>query len=209
MELNMASVGPLKRALRAELKRRLLQMSPEEKERQSRELSLRLLSHSRYRESERVAIYLSMPDEVQTGEIIRDLFRCGKECFIPRYRPRSNHMDMVKLTSVEEIGRLPITSWNIAQPADDEAREEALSTDGLDLIVMPGLGFDRKGRRLGRGKGYYDTYLQRCLCHARGKPYTIALAFKEQICDTVPVSDHDIAVDEILYECEDGATGSR
>ncbi|XP_069462070.1 5-formyltetrahydrofolate cyclo-ligase-like [Ambystoma mexicanum] len=204
----MASVQVLKRALRADLKRRLSKLDRVEMERQSQRLIQKLFSHDKYRTSGRVAVYLSMPDEVQTEEIFRDIFRRGKMCFIPRYHPQSNHMDMVKLASAEEIARLPLTSWNIAQPADDEIREEALSTDGLDLILMPGLGFDKRGGRLGRGKGYYDAYLQRCLSHPKGKPYTIALAFKEQICDSVPVSDHDIAVDEILYETEDSPDGA-
>ncbi|XP_073852607.1 5-formyltetrahydrofolate cyclo-ligase isoform X5 [Macaca fascicularis] len=71
---------------------------------------------------------------------------------------------------------------------------------GLDLIFMPGLGFDKHGNRLGRGKGYYDTYLKRCLQHQEVKPYTLALAFKEQICLQVPVNENDMKVDEVLYE---------
>lgn len=74
------------------------------------------------------------------------------------------------------------------------------STGGLDLIFMPGLGFDKHGNRLGRGKGYYDTYLKRCLQCQEVKPYTLALAFKEQICLQVPVDEHDMKVDEVLYE---------
>ncbi|XP_015274749.1 PREDICTED: 5-formyltetrahydrofolate cyclo-ligase isoform X2 [Gekko japonicus] len=142
-----------------------------------------------------------MSDEVQTAEIIKDIFQQGKECFIPQYKLCSNHMDMVKLASYEEIASLPLTSWNIHQPAESDARENALSVaDGLDLILMPGLGFDKTGNRLGRGKGYYDTYLERCTHHPKGKPYTIALAFKEQICDVVPVSENDMKVDEVLFE---------
>nr|XP_060644232.1 5-formyltetrahydrofolate cyclo-ligase-like [Anolis sagrei ordinatus] len=75
-----------------------------------------------------------------------------------------------------------------------------LSTEGLDLILMPGLGFDKHGNRLGRGKGYYDAYLSRCMQHPKGKPYTIALAFKEQMCDAIPTSENDVKIDEILYE---------
>jgi 5-formyltetrahydrofolate cyclo-ligase len=71
---------------------------------------------------------------------------------------------------------------------------------GLDLILMPGLGFDRAGNRLGRGKGFYDSYLERCMRHARGKPYTVALAFKEQLCPDIPVDDNDVLIDEVLYE---------
>ncbi|KFV69961.1 5-formyltetrahydrofolate cyclo-ligase, partial [Dryobates pubescens] len=160
-----------------------------------------VLGHPKYKESRRIAIFLSMPDEIQTGEIIQDIFKQGKECFIPRYKPQSNHMDMLKLLSAEDISSLALTSWNILQPSDDDsAREEALAGGGLDLIFMPGLGFDKKGNRLGRGKGYYDTYLERCMKHPRGKPYTLALAFREQICESVPVAANDVQVDEILYE---------
>lgn len=67
---------------------------------------------------------------------------------------------------------------------------------------MPGLGFDKNGNRLGRGKGFYDTYLERCKAHPKGKPYTIALAFKEQLCAEVPVGEHDILIDEVIYEDE-------
>lgn len=71
---------------------------------------------------------------------------------------------------------------------------------GLDLILMPGLGFDRAGNRLGRGKGFYDTYLKRCMRHPKGKPHTIALAFKEQLCQEIPVDANDVPLDEVLYE---------
>ncbi|XP_036400003.1 5,10-methenyltetrahydrofolate synthetase (5-formyltetrahydrofolate cyclo-ligase) isoform X2 [Megalops cyprinoides] len=141
-----------------------------------------------------------MNDEVRTEEIIEDMFRRGKECFIPKYLTNSSHMDMLSLAEAKDIQSLPITSWNIRQPGDDEVREEALATGGLDLILMPGLGFDKSGNRLGRGKGFYDTYLERCMRHPKGKPYTIGLAFKEQICKEVPVDDNDIHIDEVLYE---------
>ncbi|XP_060115888.1 5-formyltetrahydrofolate cyclo-ligase isoform X2 [Heteronotia binoei] len=160
-----------------------------------------VVKHPKYCTSHRIAVFLSMLDEVQTADIIKDIFQQGKECFIPQYEPCSNHMDMVKLASYEEIASLPLTSWNIHQPAESDAREDALSVaDGLDLILMPGLGFDKTGNRLGRGKGYYDTYLKRCTQHPKGKPYTIALAFKEQICGMVPVTENDMKVDEILFE---------
>ena len=73
-------------------------------------------------------------------------------------------------------------------------------TGGLDLIFMPGLGFDKHGNRLGRGRGYYDAYLRRCLQQQDVPPYTMALAFREQICPQVPVDENDMKVDEVLYE---------
>ncbi|MBW02402.1 5-formyltetrahydrofolate cyclo-ligase, partial [Eschrichtius robustus] len=87
-----------------------------------------VFTHSQYQKSKRISIFLSMQDEIETEEIIKDIFQQGKTCFIPRYQFQSNHMDMVKLASPEEISSLPKTSWNIHQPSEVEAREEALST---------------------------------------------------------------------------------
>ncbi|XP_042332286.1 5-formyltetrahydrofolate cyclo-ligase isoform X2 [Sceloporus undulatus] len=201
---NMASAASLhaaKAALRTQLKHRLKALCPAEKGRQSRLLAAQVIQHAKYQASQRISVFLSMADEVQTEEIIKDIFHRGKDCFIPRYEPQSNHMDMVKLASYEEIASLPLTSWNIHQPDEKDVREEALTApEGLDLILMPGLGFDKSGNRLGRGKGYYDAYLNRCMQHPKGKPYTIALAFKEQMCAVIPTSENDVKVDEILFE---------
>lgn len=75
---------------------------------------------------------------------------------------------------------------------------DVISTGGLDLIVMPGLGFSRQCDRLGRGKGYYDTYLQKCE-DAGYKPFTVALAYNEQICDSIPTDTHDKQLDHVLF----------
>ena len=76
----------------------------------------------------------------------------------------------------------------------------SLFLGGLDLILMPGLGFTRSGDRLGRGKGYYDTYLEKYQKQFGKKPTTIALAFFEQICDTIPTTELDVPVDVVLFE---------
>ncbi|KAG7261491.1 hypothetical protein CRUP_006922, partial [Coryphaenoides rupestris] len=149
-EASMAALRAAKQALRRDVKRRVAALSEQEKQRQSAVVSLKLFKHPKYASCERIAVFLSMHDEVCTEDILRDL--------------------------------------------------PASSPGGLDLILMPGLGFDRSGKRLGRGKGFYDTYLERCARHPRGKPYTVALAFKEQLCAEIPVGDHDMLIDEILYE---------
>ncbi|KAM9311950.1 5-formyltetrahydrofolate cyclo-ligase [Gastrophryne carolinensis] len=198
----MASpIHAAKRALRTELKERIAALSDIEKLRQTQAVTHKLLSHERYKRAQRIAVFLSMADEIQTGSILQDIFQQGKACFIPRYRPRSTHMDMVRLNSLEEIQQLPKTTWNISQPGAEDSREDALSTGGLDLVLMPGLGFDKEGHRLGRGKGYYDTFLNRYNQSLASKPYTIALTFREQLCDAIPVSDQDFQIDEII--CSD------
>lgn len=201
----MAALRAAKQSLRKEIKRRVAALSEPEKQRQSLVVCQKLLSHPKYLSSQRVAVFLSMDDEVRTDSIITHMFAAGKSCFIPRYQRTNSHMDMLRLTSEADIQNLALTSWNIRQPGEEEAREEALDTGGLDLILMPGLGFDLSGRRLGRGKGFYDTYLERCRANPRGMPHTIALAYREQICEQVPVDQRDVLIDEVLYDDQKGA----
>lgn len=88
-----------------------------------------LFKHPKYMSCMRIAVFLSMEDEVCTKEIIQNVFKQGKSCFIPRYEMHSNHMEMLKLNSLQDIETLPLTSWNIQQPAEnDNSREEALAT---------------------------------------------------------------------------------
>lgn len=88
-----------------------------------------LFSHPKYVSCKRIAVFLSMHDEVQTDEILQDVFQRGKSCFIPRYESNSNHMDMLELRSLQDMESLPLTSWNIRQPTqDDDSREEALAS---------------------------------------------------------------------------------
>lgn len=109
-------------------------------------------------------------------------------------------MDMVRLYDLDDYDKLPLTKWNIKQPADDEVREEALDTEGgLDLILIPGLAFTRAGERCGRGRGYYDAYLAKVQQKQGGLPATVALAFKEQILEEVPTDHHDVRIDKVLF----------
>jgi 5-formyltetrahydrofolate cyclo-ligase len=100
---------------------------------------------------------------------------------------------------MEDYESLPMTKWKIKQPPDDDStREDALSTGGLDLLLVPGLAFTKDGKRLGRGKGYYDSYLTRM--KAKGLlPQTVALAFSFQVCKEVPTSDDDFIIDKVLH----------
>jgi 5-formyltetrahydrofolate cyclo-ligase len=74
-----------------------------------------------------------------------------------------------------------------------------LSTENLDLVLIPGLAFTRSGKRLGRGKGYYDRFLARCFRKFKKHPFTLGLAFKQQIVSDIPTTDTDIILDQVLY----------
>ena len=111
-----------------------------------------------------------------------------------------NKMEMVLLKDLQDYETLPLTKWNIKQPGDQEIRQEALDNDGLDIMLIPGMAFTVNGKRLGRGKGYYDTYLLKAKNNMKQSPKTIALAFNEQVIDDVPIDDHDFLIDKVIYD---------
>ena len=109
-----------------------------------------------------------------------------------------NMMEMVRIFNLEDYENLPVTKWNIKQPSDNEKRPEALEDGSLDLMLVPGMAFTEKGHRLGRGKGYYDTYLAK----AKSKGIdtkTMALAFNEQIVEEIPCDEHDYLINSVIY----------
>lgn len=66
---------------------------------------------------------------------------------------------------------------------------------------MPGLGFTKTGDRIGRGKGYYDNYLKKC-AEKGVNPYTVALCYREQLCEEIPLTSDDKTVDHVLFADE-------
>ena len=78
---------------------------------------------------------------------------------------------------------------------------EIMFSGGLDLMLVPGLAFTVSGQRLGRGKGYYDSYLHRYKQLSGVHPVTtVALAFKQQIFNNIPTSEHDFVIDMVLFD---------
>ncbi|XP_068894224.1 5-formyltetrahydrofolate cyclo-ligase isoform X1 [Tenebrio molitor] len=193
----MATQASAKAAIRKQVAEKLTTVSQEEKLRQSREVLKKLLSLPSFQSSKRVSTYLSIDNEIDTEPIVRKIFECGKECFVPRYSKIG--MEMVKLSSIEDWETLPVTSWGIKQPKLKDDREDALKTGGLDFIVVPGVAFTSEGLRLGHGGGYYDKFLANIKKCQEKPPACVALAFKEQVLEDLPTSETDVKIDLVLY----------
>lgn len=193
------AVKQLKSDLRKRIKKHLANMDPAMMVEQSQSIIKQVLSCEIFKQSSRIGIYLSLPEEVPTYDIVRRILNEGKECFIPRYNKLE--MRLVKLYSLQDLEALPETSWKIKQPLETDEREDACTKDGLDYIIVPGLAFTKRWERLGRGKGYYDKYLKELqLFNAERKPtYAVGLAFTEQIVDEIPISEHDVKLDRVFY----------
>lgn len=144
-----------------------------------------LKSLPEYLEARRVGIYLSMPTaEISTRAIVLHALQERKKVFIPYVykvdnsdpRGMKSVMDMVSLQSLEDYESLQPDSWGIPTPGEETIRErnhvlgeeetghckmDETRKEDLEIIIMPGVAFDRKLSRLGHGKGFYDSFLQR------------------------------------------------
>ncbi|XP_005106709.1 5-formyltetrahydrofolate cyclo-ligase [Aplysia californica] len=194
------TIQQTKAVLRKEMKQRLARLTDHEKSVQSLIILRKVLSSEVYAQSKRISIYLPMKEEVCTLNILKSMFRDGKECFIPNYK--GAEMIMVPLKSWDAYERLPVTKWGIKQSEEFDASQDANMSGGLDLIFMPGLAFTTQGARLGRGKGYYDQYLNKC-DQSGCLPKTVALLFHEQLTENVPVLEHDKLVDSLIFPTQE------
>jgi 5-formyltetrahydrofolate cyclo-ligase len=97
------------------------------------------------------------------------------------------------LSTLEKWGDLEIGSYGILEPRADSVKE--ISINEIDLIIVPGVGFDESGYRIGHGKGYYDNLLK----ISKSAMY-IGLAFEFQIVKKIPIESHDLPVNIIITE---------
>ncbi|CAO0794412.1 unnamed protein product [Mucor circinelloides] len=152
--MNKAVVG-LKKQLRKDMASRLSSLGTAELKKQSESVRQKLQEMDVFRASKNISIYISMPNsEIITTDIIHDLLKSDKNCFIPRCT--KNNMDMVKIIDIDDFESLPVNKWNIPEPPLDQPRSDAIDDNygnGLDLILVPGVAFDKERNRIGHGKG--------------------------------------------------------
>ncbi|KAG9022926.1 5,10-methenyltetrahydrofolate synthetase [Tulasnella sp. JGI-2019a] len=164
-----------------------------------------------FEESNAVSCYLSIPGEVDTSSLVLSILRSGKKLFVPKVE--SGKLHMVRLYGEEDFRTLRQGVWGIKEPSWEwESRRRESATDknssGIDLVLMPGVAFDKGFSRIGYGKGYYDTFLHSYIAATAStqasKPLLAALALREQVLDEgkIPVEAHDCKLDMIV--CPEG-----
>ena len=185
-----------KRELREIIGNRLKTLPPDEIRKKSAEIANRVCSLPIYREAEIVLGYMPMEHEADITEILRHALQDGKEVAVPRMKG-ARYMDFHLIDSVD--GPWDNHEYGIREPHRHlpVIHPETCPSQNV-LILVPGLAFDRKGNRLGRGKGFYDTYLDMGCENVN----ELGIAFSFQIVDSVPVSGHDKCIAGVVTENE-------
>jgi 5-formyltetrahydrofolate cyclo-ligase len=184
-----------KKQLRAELKGRLLEFTnppAAEHHGKSRKACENLVGIPQFQRSSLVIIFLSLPYEPDTTFAILNAWQKGKTVAVPRVYWQQKRMVPVQISSLETGFSTEVAG--IRNPVAGRP----VPAEQIDLVVVPGLAFDRKGNRLGTGNAYYDKFFEdnnlvatRC-----------GLAFSEQLVDSVPTDEYDKPMDLLVTEEE-------
>jgi 5-formyltetrahydrofolate cyclo-ligase len=134
-----------------------------------------------------VLAYAPLPDELDLWTVLNDAFAAGKSVFLPKFDPKRGEYYACPLP--RSTNDLAPGKFNIPEP---QATPECEAPNRLDLALVPGVAFDLQGRRLGRGKGFYDRLLKTI------QAKTCGVAYDHQLVDQIPVQPHDISVNCIL-----------
>jgi 5-formyltetrahydrofolate cyclo-ligase len=181
-----------KATIRKEILGKRKAQDPKIRATQSRSIVGALLSHKEFQKADKVLIYLSGDGEVITDSLLDRAFELGKRVYVPVVNRENNELLISELPGPENNFRLG--TFGIREPAEEDLN--FVSPDRIDLVITPGLAFDRQGGRIGYGKGYYDRLLNRL----GSEVPRVALAFDFQILDTVPQDGNDVRVDAIITE---------
>lgn len=187
-----------KNTLRAQLKDIRNNIPEEERTAQSKVIMETLRGTEMYQNARFILCYVSYGTEVDTHDFIQQAIKDQKKVYVPKVMETLNGRRM-EFFRCEDLANLTRGSMGILEPEADYAAlfpyEIHLSLDRAEecLVIVPGLGFDEHLNRIGYGGGYYDRFLSKCR-----KQFSIGVAFKEQIQESIPMTDSDVPVDLVL-----------
>ena len=185
-------LATLKKEIRHQVLSRRDRLSTEERIHLSRNICNRLLSLEEFKRAKIVHFFMTTKSEVITEDAVRSSLLLGKDVVVPVIDKKHRRIVLSKLSDFDN--ELMIMDHGIHEPKPECISHVNLNE--VDLMVLPGVAFDKSGHRLGYGAGYYDRLLE--AEHAR--PLLAALAFELQIVDMIPVGGHDVKVDMIVTE---------
>ncbi len=175
-----------KQELRLWVRKRKRAMTEAQIREKSVALATRFYQTEEYRNAGSIYGYLPYNQEVRTDAILCRALREGKRIALPKCRER--RMEFIWLDDLDAVAK---NAMGVPEPIADGP----LADDENALVLMPGLAFDKEGRRIGYGGGFYDRFLAR-----EGNHPTVALCYDFQVFDCLETEEYDIPVDLLLWE---------
>jgi len=187
----MTEIAERKKAIREEAHAR--RNAQENKDELSSQIVARFMALPEYAAATTVMFYVDVRSEVRTRNDLAQAIKTGKRIVVPYCVD-----GLLELFHLEDMSELQTGMYKILEPKAElrSVAAKRVEVEQLDLIMVPGVAFDRRGARSGHGKGYYDKLLE----HARPDAPLVALAFECQLFPEIPVAEHDIFMDKVITE---------
>ncbi len=181
---------PTKQELRLQLAARLATIEPAHRRSAAAAASERWLAQPEVLAGGGVLICLSFGDEIDTAGVVEALTRAGRPLFVTRAEPRDRQLYVHRWPC--DLVNLP---FGLRQPPREApALTDAEVRDQVSVALVLGLGFDRRGFRLGHGSGYFDRFLARHPLPALGFAYDL------QLLDELPAAPHDVPMRAVVTD---------
>lgn len=151
----------------------------------------RVLASQAFRSAGTVLVYMPMRSEVDITTVVLEAFRCGKSVCVPRVPEGGRLMNAVEITSIDDE---TMASDALGVRVPRGGRE--VVADSIDLVIAPGVAFDLRCQRLGRGGGYYDRFLAKM----PRSTTLLGICFDCQLVDSIPAQEADIPVHAVITD---------
>ena len=174
--------------------------SPSEKMKAGLGLLSNVQNLEAFKNAPTILSFLSLDDEISTEEITKSIMNSSKRLALPRIC--ENGMDFYILTHDKSLEhQIETGQYKIREPKKNLLLLQKTDIDPSCVVLFPGRAFTADGKRLGRGKGYYDKYFLPFLSELKHqKPLFIGTCYEAQITGTIPCESHDIVMDCIVTE---------
>ncbi|AVQ33079.1 5-formyltetrahydrofolate cyclo-ligase [Staphylococcus muscae] len=173
-----------KKTIRKEILKNMKHLQPIQKVAADNSLHQQLLNHPYYQKAKKIGIVLSMPHEVNTDPLIEKMLKDGKQVFVPSTNYTEKTMNFQQLNDLKDVVHDEKGIRYIPEKTD--------INNHLDLVIVPGVAFNKDGYRIGYGGGYFDRYLNTYDVD------TISLIYDIQLCDALPIEAHDYPVAHLI-----------
>jgi len=184
-----------KSQIRADMKAFLGGLTPTDRHARSMAACQQLIATREFKNAQMIMIFMSMPTEVETSTLAVRAWQEGKNIAAPRVDWAKHGMTPVEIRSLDVGMQSSGPGGAIREPVTGTA----VPLDLIDMITVPGLAFDRRGFRVGRGKGFYDRFL----AQKDFQGIRCALCFQEQLLnEDIPTEDHDVPMNLIVTDRE-------
>lgn len=162
-------------------------MDKQEAAAKSAAASFNFISSDLYKQANVIMLYMPIGNETDTADIIKQAFVDGKKVLVPVTHPETGEITACIITEETCFAK---GAFSVNEPVSGE---KATQTE-VEVVIVPGIVFDKKGGRIGFGKGCYDRFLNSC------SAVKIGFCYEFQVAEEIPTEEHDVKMDYIITE---------